>query len=63
MTKDRGTILNPVYISKLGTTTVGVGAFSLLFTAVGIWILDILGLNVWVAHTIGDFIGLIAERV
>ncbi len=46
-----------------GSISVGVGALSLFFSALGIWLLDIVGLDVWVAHTIGDFIGLVAERV
>lgn len=46
-----------------GSVNVGVGFFSLLFTAINLWLLDIIGLDVWIAHTIGRFIGLVAERV
>ena len=46
-----------------GSIGVGVGALGLFSSAVGIWILDIIGLDVWVAHTMGDFISLVAERV
>ena len=32
-----------------------------LWFAVYLWFLDILGIDVWVAHTIGHFIGMIVE--
>jgi len=33
----------------------------ILWFAVYLWILDIVGVDVWVAHTIGRFIGMIIE--
>ncbi len=36
---------------------------SILFLAIYLWLLDILGLDVWAAGRIAHFINLVAERV
>lgn len=34
---------------------------SILFIAIYLWFLDAIGIDAWVAHTIGHFIGMVIE--
>lgn len=35
--------------------------FPILQLAVYLWILDVIGIDAWVAHTIGHFIGMVVD--
>lgn len=58
MKREQGSIFNPIYTRA--NVTFGIVS-TIVTTAIGLWFLNVIGVEARVAHTLGDFIRLVSE--